>query len=130
MNKYLLYIKNKMSSICLCLKCLILISFISLINTSLTVFFSFAQSDPSDVAIRSVMSSIFGFIFGSQFSDNKNINDKTIQIIIASIVSLICLTVSILSHWLHMPQETPAAVEIRNLLFASVGFLLSKSKKL
>lgn len=109
-------------------KSLIIIGLISLIETVFTVFFDTQQTSPNDIAIRSVMSSIFGFIFGSQLSEKFNIKNRNIQIQIALTVSLICITTLILGHWFYVNQDGAAAVGIRNLLFSAVGFLLSRSK--
>lgn len=128
MKKYCIYIKEALNSSNIAVKTLIIIGFIAFIETIATVFLDFDQNSSTDVAIRSVMSSIFGFIFGAQVTENSNLNSKRLQNIIASTVGITCIIVSILIHWLDAPQITASAVEIRNLLFASVGFLLSRAK--
>jgi hypothetical protein len=115
-------------SINLATKSLIIIGMVSLIETVLTVFLDIQQTSPNDIAIRSIMSSIFGFIFGSQLSENSNVGNRNIQTQISLIVSLMCLTTIILGHWLYVNQDGAAMVEIRNLLFSAVGFLLSRAK--
>ena len=122
-------INNFYKSIDLSTKSLILIGMISLIQTVISIFFDAQQISPNDVAIRSIMASIFGFIFGSQLSENSNIKNKNIQTITAISVALVCLITSILSHWFELSQDTAAVVEIRNLLFSAVGFLLSRAKR-
>jgi hypothetical protein len=47
----------------------------------------------------------------------------------ALIVSLICLTTIILGQLFYVNQGGAALVEIRNLLFSAVGFLLSRAKQ-
>ena len=126
------YLINKImkfyESIDLSTKSLIIIGFISLIQTVITIFFDAEQTSPNDVAIRSIMASIFGFIFGSQLSENSNIKSRNIQTTTAIIVALVCLNTVILAHWFQANQDEAAAVEVRNLLFSAVGFLLSRAK--
>lgn len=116
-------------SINLATKALIIIGMVCLAETVITVFFHVHQTNPDDIAIRSVMSSIFGFIFGAQLSENSNIENKNIQTQMALFVSLICLTTIILGQLLYVNQDGAALVEIRNLLFSAVGFLLSRAKQ-
>lgn len=110
------------------IKSLIIIGLLSLTETVFTVFWDAEQTSPNDIAVRSVMSSIFGFIFGSQLSENSNVKNRNIQTKTAFTVSLICLTTLILGHWFYVNQNGAATVEIRNLLFSAVGFLLSSAK--
>jgi hypothetical protein len=109
-------------------KSLIIIGMICLLETVFSIFFDANQTSPNDIAIRSVMSSIFGFIFGSQLSENSNVANRNIQTQLAFTVSLICLIASIVGHWFNVNQDGAASVEIRNLLFSAVGFLLSRAK--
>lgn len=102
---------------------------ICLIHTIITLFCNFQQGGPSDVAIRSVMSNVFGFIFGEQTVENTNIRDKKSQTCLAFIIALVCLTVAISSHWiLSISQSNVALIELRNLLFIALGFLISRAK--
>lgn len=129
MKKYYCCIKEYISSTTIAVKALIIIGFIALAETILTIFFdSSNQNSPTDIAVRSVMSSIFGFIFGAQTTENSNINNKNLQTIIACVVAIICLLISIAIHWLGLNQSGESTVEIRNLLFASVGFLLGRAR--
>jgi len=108
-------------------KTLTLLGAIALVETVFTLFFDSNQTSPNDVAVRSIMSSIFGYIFGSQVSTRDTYN-REIQTLIASIVSTICLIVVMIAHWTNMPETGAASVELRNLLFAAVGFLISRGK--
>jgi hypothetical protein len=130
MKKYYCCIKEYVSSVNMAVKTLIIIGFIALAETTLSIFFDSNQNSPTDVAIRSIMSSIFGFIFGAQTTENINITSKKLQTLIASIVAIICLLSSVAVHWFGSNQAGASAVEIRNLLFASVGFLLSRAKSI
>lgn len=107
---------------------LLLLGFLSLIQIICTIFLGYGESTAADVTIRSIASSIFGFVFGDQSIDNSNIASKEIQIIIASIVALITLLVVIFSLWLNVEQSSGPLSEIRNLLFGAVGFLISRAK--
>ncbi|MBV7275930.1 hypothetical protein [Clostridium thailandense] len=129
MKKYYCCIKEYLNSTTIAVKALIIIGFVALTETFLTIFFdSSNQNSPSDVAIRSIMSNIFGFIFGTQTTENSNISNKNLQTITACIVAAICLLITIAVHWLGLDQNGSSIVEIRNLLFASVGFLLGRAK--
>jgi hypothetical protein len=117
-------------TISLATKALIFIGIISLIETVIAIFFDVDQTSPNDVAIRSVMSNIFGFVFGAQLSENSNVKNRHLQTVVAVIVAAICITTLILGHWIDVDQTGAASVEIRNLLFSAVGFLLSRAKSI
>jgi hypothetical protein len=130
MKEYYCCIKEFISSANLAIKSLIIIGFIALAETILTIFFDpNDQNSPTSVSIRSIMSSIFGFIFGTQVTENSNITSKKLQTLLSCIVAIVCLFTCIAIHWLDANQTGASAVEIRNLLFASVGFLLSRAKE-
>lgn len=121
--------KNLWDSLTLPNKCLILIGFFALFQNIITIFYDSHSTNPADVAIRSVMSSIFGFIFGAQTVENNHlINEKT-QTLIAGSVALLALFVVIASHWANIDQANASIVELRNLMFTAVGFLLSRADK-
>jgi ABC-type cobalamin transport system permease subunit len=128
MKSFFSKFKKFYESINLTTKSLIIIGLICLFETVITVFFDTHQTSPNDIAVRSVMSSIFGFIFGSQLSENSNMENRNIQTLIAFVVSMVCLITIIAGHWLHAKQDGAALVEIRNLLFSAVGFMLSRAK--
>jgi hypothetical protein len=128
MRKMLNKLMEFYARINLATKSLIIIGLISLIETVLTVFFDTHQTSPNSIAIRSVMSSIFGFIFGSKLSENSNMENRCIQTQLAFAVAIICLITIIIGHWINVKQDGAALVEIRNLLFSAVGFLLSRAK--
>lgn len=109
-------------------KFLIILGFMGLAETVITIFLESSQTNPSNVAVRSVMSNIFGYLFGSQVAENSTIIDRNVQTIIAAIVAITSLIVSAILHWVGIMEEGAAAVEIRNLMFSSVGFLLSRAK--
>ncbi|MGG7178608.1 hypothetical protein ACQPU1_13485 [Clostridium paraputrificum] len=127
MLKFLKSTIKLFKSQCPATKVILLIGIICLINTILSIFFSSTFASPADVAIRSVMSSIFGYILGDHCLPN-NFGNNGIQVSIASIVALFCMAAIILLYWTDISQSSAAAVEIRNLLFSSVGFLISKAK--
>lgn len=112
---------------CPATKILLLIGIFCLINTSITVFFTKYNSTATDIAIRSTMSSIFGYIFGEHCLPNK-FGNKGMQIIVAAFTSFICLLVLIILHWCSLEKGISSDAEIRNLLSSSVGFLISKAK--
>lgn len=115
------------NSQCAATKILIFLGFACLLNTIFSVFFSLSASSPETIAIRSVMSSIFGYILGGHCLNNK-FGSNGIQTIVAGLVSVLCLFVLIVLCWISTYSGTPSVIEIRNLLFASVGFLISKAK--
>ncbi|MEG0771984.1 hypothetical protein [Clostridium sp.] len=117
-------------TISLATKALIFIGIISLVETVIAIFLDVDQTSPNDVAIRSVMSNIFGFVFGAQLSENSNVKNRHLQTLVAVIVASICLSTLILGHWIDVNQTGASSVEIRNLLFSAVGFLLSRAKSI
>lgn len=112
---------------CPATRILLLIGLFCLINTALTVFFTKYNGTATDIAIRSTMSSIFGYIFGEHCLPNK-FGNKGMQIIVAGCTSFICLLVLIILHWSTYEKGIYSDAEIRNLLSSSVGFLISKAK--
>ena len=129
MKKYCNHVRKLLCNANTSTKTLIFIGFICLIQTVISVFWDNHDATPSDVAIRSVMSNIFGFIFGEQITDNNNLHNKRLQTILSSAISIICIIVCIITHWMpNISQSSSPIVEIRNLLFASVGFLLGRAR--
>jgi len=129
MKQFINKIIRTYRSSCLCTKSLILIGMFGMVHTVMNVFLDSNQICPNDVAIRSVMGSIFGFIFGSQVTENSNIKSKNVQAITAVIVAFACLFTLMIGDWVLVDQELAPSVEIRNLLFSAVGFLLSRVKR-
>jgi cell division protein FtsL len=105
---------------------LILLGLIALLHNAVTVFYNSHSTDPADVAIRSVMSSIFGFFFGTQAVNNNHLNTQ-LQTIVAGNVALLTLLVVIASNWANVDHGSASIVELRNLMFSAVGFLLGRS---
>lgn len=120
-------IYKKFKAQCSSTKILLIIGVVCLLNTTFVVLLSNTTSTSSDIAIRSTMASIFGYIFGEHCLPNE-FGNKGIQIIAAGSTSLICLTVLVILHWTNNIEGTNSSVELRNLLFSSVGFLISKAK--
>lgn len=127
MMKFLKQMIKKYRAQCSSTKILLIIGLVCLINTAVTVFFIDTNTTPTDIAIRSTMASIFGYIFGEHCIPNE-FGNKGIQILAAGFTSLICLTVMIVLHWSNVAEGNSSSVELRNLLFSSVGFLISKAK--
>jgi len=109
-------------------KSLVLLGMIALLDTIVTFFWKNNSVGTDNVVVLSVMSNVFGYIFGSQVTSKRNIRSMENQTWLAGGVSLTCLLVIIAAHWSSISQTEAAAVELRNLLFASVGFLISRAK--
>lgn len=123
--KFLIKIWN---SQCNATKILTILGFMGLSHTCISVFTRNSFSSPSSLAVRSIVSSIFGYLFGEQLIPNDNFSNKKFQIAISSIIAVITLVITILSDWIGIDQNNAALVEIRSLLFSSVGFLISRCK--
>lgn len=123
-------VSDYFKAINLATKVLILIGIFCLLETAISIFYFADQSSPNAVAIRSVMSSIFGFIFGAQLTENSNINNRYIQTVTASSVAIICLLALTIAHFTGINQIGAASVEVRNLMFSAIGFLISRAKSL
>ena len=93
------------------------------------MLFNLEGSSPSEVTIRSTMSSIFGYFFGQQCKNHFNIVNYNSQIYFAGFISFITLGAAILMTWLPINQNTPATADIRNLLLTTVGFLICMVKQ-
>ena len=61
---------------------------------------------------------------------NSSIKNKKFQTFAASAVALGSLLVVMLTQWVPVNQSGASLVEIRNLMFSSVGFLVSRSKSI
>jgi heme/copper-type cytochrome/quinol oxidase subunit 4 len=129
MRKFLWRIRRAWQLGNIATKALIIIGILALIQTALTIFLDTTQSSTSDVAVRSVMSNIFGYVFGRQINENNNMPSKELQIIVTSFIAVVCLVVVAASRWTSANQAGAALVEIRNLMFAAIGFLISRAKR-
>lgn len=130
MSKISLDIKRVWSSLCLSTKLLFILCFAALVHTALSTFINAGVTSSTDEAIRTVMISIFGYIFGENNSNRKNIGNKKFQIYVAGFVAFVTLSILIFSKWMLIDSKIVPLVEFKNLLFASIGFLTSKSKSL
>lgn len=117
-------------SLCLSTKFLTVICFASLLYMVITTFTAKNVNNSSDEAIRSIMVSIFGYIFGQSNSVIESIGSKRFRIYVAGIVALVTTLILILSKWTFINLNSAPITEFKNLLFASVGFLTSMSKAL
>lgn len=119
------------SSLCLSTKFLTVICFASLAYMIITTFAVKSVNNSSDEAIRSIMLSIFGYIFGqSNNSVIESIGSRRFRIYVAGFVALITTLILIISELAFTSLNSAPIGEFKNLLFASVGFLTSMSKAL
>lgn len=128
MRKFFKFLREIWNSQCNATKILTSLGFIGLSYTCISVFTSNTFSSPSSIAVRSIVSSIFGYLFGEQIIPNNSFSNKKFQIAISSIIAGITLVITIISDRSGIDQNSAAIVEIRNLLFSSVGFLISRCK--
>ncbi|QLY81200.1 hypothetical protein [Clostridium intestinale] len=118
-------------SLCLSTKFLTVICFASLSYMIITTFSVKNINNSSDEAIRSIMLSIFGYIFGqSNNSVIESIGSRRFRIYVAGFVALITTLILIISEFTLINLNSAPIGEFKNLLFASVGFLTSMSKAL
>jgi len=83
------------------------------------------------MTIKSVISSIFGYVLGNNCKPNKLANEE-IQVIFAGMISIICLTSLFITNFMYfrsLSVDVSNLNEISDLLLLSVGFLISKSKE-
>lgn len=123
-----LYLVQLIKKHCLASKVIILLGLISFFFTAISIFYIDYLKNPSLLTIQSIMSSIFGYLFGDNVLNKDESNSKNLYTIIASIISFFSLIVLMISSLVNIDQESASIIEIRNLLFLSVGFLISKSK--
>ncbi|WP_300350442.1 hypothetical protein [Clostridium sp.] len=123
-----LYLVQLIKKHCLASKVIILLGLISFFFTAISIFYIDYLKNPSLLTIQSIMSSIFGYLFGDNVLKKDKSNSKNLYTIIASIISFFSLIVLMISSLVNIDQESTSIIEIRNLLFLSVGFLISKSK--
>lgn len=108
-------------------KIILLVGFLCLINVTASIFFKGNNSLESTTTINSVLSSIFGYIFGKHCIPNA-LGHEGIQALVAGTVAIISLAVLIIINWGPITTPQSDLSEIRNLLLTSVGFLISKVK--
>ena len=128
MFKQIVKLKKLWLSQCLAMRFLTLLGFTAFIHTCITIFTNGSFSASSNETIRSVMSSIFGYIFGNQIIPNNNIKNKKFQVFVAGFMAILSLAVCIISYWTSIDEANSAIGEIRNILFSTVGFLISRVK--
>lgn len=125
---YNLYTVKLIKKHCLASKVIIFLALASFLFTIFSVFHTEYFTDPSLITIRSIMSSIFGYLFGDNILDSSKQSSKNLYTIVASIIAILALITIMLSSLLPVEQDSAAIVEVRNTLFSSVGFLISKAK--
>lgn len=113
---------------CLASKVIMLLGLIAFFFTAVSVFYIDYFTNPSLISIRSMMSSIFGYLFGDNILSTNKLSSRNLYTVIASIIAFFSLTTIMVSSLINIDQGSAAIVEIRNLLFSSVGFLISKAK--
>lgn len=123
-----LYLVQLIKKHCLASKVIILLGLLSFFFTAISIFYIDSLKNPSLLTIQSIMSSIFGYLFGDNVLNKDKSNSKNLYTIIASIISFFSLIVLMISSLVNIDQESASIIEIRNLLFLSVGFLISKAK--
>lgn len=107
---------------------LAILGFICLIHICFSLYFPAAKLGEIDTAIRSQLITIFGYIFGSQEALNRNIDNKCLQLMIASIVAFSCLIFLIAARWLNGDSSLEGLVIIRDLMVSSTGFIIGRIK--
>ena len=104
------------------------VGFFCLINMVLSIFFDTKSIPENNIAIKSVFSSIFGYIFGKHSSTSK-FGREGIQILVSGIVIFICLITLIVSNWCNYIASASSLADIRDLLLMAIGFLISKANE-
>lgn len=108
---------------------LILLGFLLLFNTCYKLLCNMDLSNESDIALRSIMQSIFGYIIGENVKTSYG-KSNDFQILIISVLSVLCIITLILSDFLNIDQNAQNIVAIRSLLASSIGFLINKSSNM
>ncbi|MGL5694947.1 MAG: hypothetical protein ACRCXA_12775 [Peptostreptococcaceae bacterium] len=81
------------------------------------------------VTLRTIFSSIAGYILEkSTCTSSCDTNLTKNKIFIIGTFSLICIVVIIFASFLESNVNNPSLVLIKNLLFSSVGFLISATE--
>ena len=87
MKKFTIKVLVTLSKLNNAAKILLILATVCLIQTICVMLFNLEGSSPSEVTIRSTMSSIFGYFFGQQCKNNFNIVNYNSQIYFASNLS-------------------------------------------
>lgn len=130
MRKAFTELKKLWNTQCLATRLISLIGLILFFHTIIISLTGIGINNEAYTTIKTVMASIFGYIFGGKvITNNNNIYNKRFQVIFTGIIALGSLIAIIISHWIYMyDTENPVALEIRNTLFTAVGFLISKAE--
>lgn len=113
---------------CTSTKIILVVGFFCLLNMVFATFFNTKSIPENDIAIKSVISSVFGYIFGKHSTTSK-FGREEIQILVSGIVIFICLTSLFISNWSNSIASTSNLSEIRSLLLMAIGFLISKANE-
>lgn len=129
-KKILKYLKNFLKEIGTGCRFLMIILILSLPIICLSIFDNSLDATGNLVTLRTIFSSITGYILEKSTCDvnceNTFIKNKTV---IVGIFAIISTLVVILAYFLDSNVNNPSLILIKNLLFSSVGFLISASDK-
>lgn len=112
---------------CSSTKIILVIGFACLINIAMATIMDFNSLPENNIAIKSVLSSIFGYVFGKHCIPTK-FGHEEIQTMAGGTVAIICLVVLFITNFSPVNTSITNLSDIRDLLLISVGFLISKAK--
>lgn len=112
---------------CSSTKIILFIGFACLMNMVISTLLGSTNFPENNTAIKSILSSIFGYVFGKHCIPSK-FGHEEIQTITGGLVAIICLAALFITNWMHLDPSLSGLSEIRDLLLLAVGFLISKAK--
>lgn len=111
-------------------KVLFFICMLCFATTLLSIFDMNLNASGNLVTIRTVFSSIVGYMLESSTSKKTVCNDKNafFRNLVVAIISIASTVAIIFSYILNINPDNPSLILLKNSLFSCVGFLISASK--
>lgn len=128
-KELLINFKKNFSKIYISSKFLFIIAFFSFLMISISIFIPNLTAMDNVVTIRTVFSSIIGWILEST-SREMLCNDKSLLLrnYVIGLLALSILMLLGLSIYFSINVNNPSLILLKNTLFSAVGFLISSSK--
>lgn len=111
-------------------KILFVICIMSFLTIILSVYDTALDATGNLVIIRTVFSSIIGFLLESSTKSSMVCSDKSMGVrnLVVGIISIAITVVIIICYIIDTDPNNPSLILLKNILFSCIGFLISAGK--